>query len=52
MKTYKKLLIGAALFLTGGVTTYATTNAFINLDSIQGDFDSLLSITMTSKKKV
>lgn len=53
MKRMKKngIIIIIAILLTGGVTGYAATNIFNNLDSIEVNVDKLISMVTGSKER-
>ena len=54
MKKYnktKKTLIAIGLLSLGGVTGYAASNAFANLDNIQSNFDTVFNVATSNKSK-
>ena len=50
-KINKVLLTGATLFTIGGVTGYAATNIFGNLDAIRENYDTVFNFAKTQKQK-
>lgn len=47
----KKTMVAVALLATGGVTGYAASSVFSNLDNIQTNFDTVFNIASSNKSK-
>ena len=53
MKKHKKaILTGITLLTLGGITAYATTNIFGNLDAIRENYDITFNFAKSQKQKV